>query len=56
MHRLYDQTIAWQEAQILKTKSDFSKWLFAESWFINKELNRNDCAAFSSTYKKLPNY
>ena len=46
-------SIAWQEAQILKTESDYSKRLFAESWFINKEtniLNRNDGVAFPSTY------
>ena len=42
---IHDHRIAWQEAQILKTESDYSKRLFAESWFINKEsniLNRND--------------
>ena len=34
---IHDHRIAWQEAQILKTESDYSKRLFAESWFINKE-------------------
>ena len=51
--------IAWQKAQILKTDSDYSKRLFAESWFINKEsnvLNRNDGVAFPSIYTKLLNY
>ena len=33
---IHDHRIAWQEALILKTKTDYSKWLFAESWFINK--------------------
>ena len=56
---IHDHRIAWQEAQILKTESDYSKRLFAESWFINKEsniLNRNDGVAFPSTYTKLLNY
>ena len=56
---IHDHRIAWQETQILKTESDYSKWLFAESWFINKEsniLNRNDGVAFPSTYTKLLNY
>ena len=56
---IHDHRIAWQEAQILKTESDYSKRLFAESWFINKEsniLNRNDGVAFPSTYIKLLNY
>ena len=51
--------IAWQVAQILKTKLDYSKWLFAESWFINKKsnvLNRNDGVAFPSTNTKSLNY
>ena len=56
---IHDHRIAWQEAQILKTESDYFKRLFTESWFINKEsniLNRNDGVAFSSTYTKLLNY
>ena len=56
---IHDHRIAWQEAQILKTESDYSKRLFAESWFINKEsniLNRNDGVALPSTYTKLLNY
>ena len=54
-----DDTIAWQEAQILKTESDYSKRLFTKSWFINKEfnvLNRNDGVALPSAYIKLLNY
>ena len=56
---IYDRRIAWQEAQILETESDYSKRLFAESWYINKEsnvLNRNDSVAFPSIYSKLLNY
>ena len=56
---IHDHRIAWQEAQILKTESDCSKRLFAESCFINKEfnvLNRNDGVVFPSTYTKLLNY
>ena len=55
----HNHRIAWQEAQIPKTESDYSKWLFTESWFINKEsnvLNRNDGVAFPSAYTKLINY
>ena len=55
---IHDHRIAWQEAQILKTELDYSKRLFAESWFINKEsniLNRNVGVAFPSTYTKLLN-
>ena len=54
-----DHKIAWQEAHIFKTESHYSKRLFAESWFINKESNvsnRNGGAAFPSTYTKLLNY
>ena len=56
---IHDHIIAWQEAQILKIKSGCSKWLFAESWFINKEsngLNRNNGVVFPSTYTELFNY
>ena len=55
--KIHDHRIAWQEVQILKTESDYSKQLFAESWFINKEfiiLNRNDDITFPFTYEKLP--
>ena len=54
-----NHSIAKQEAQILKTESDNSKWLFAESWFINKKSNisnRNDGVTFHSMYKKLINF
>ena len=56
---IQDHRTAWQEAQILKTESDYFKRLFAESWFINKEsnvLNRNDGVPFLSTYTKLLSY
>ena len=55
----HEHRIASQKAQILKTESDYSKRLFAKSWFIHKEsnvLNRNDGVAFPSTYTKLLNY
>ena len=48
--------IAWQEAPIPKMKSDFSKLLFAVSWFINKEsniLNKIDGLNFPSYLKEL---
>ena len=35
---IHDHRIAWQEARILKTESDYSKRLFAESWFIMQSL------------------
>ena len=47
---IHDHRITWQEAEIL----NYSKRLFAESWFINKEsnvLNRNNGVTFPSTYK-----
>ena len=56
---IHSYRIAWQEAQIFQTESDYSKQLFAESWFINKKsnvLNRNVGFTFSSTYAKLLNY
>ena len=39
---IHDHRIAWQEAKIFKTKPHYSKCLFAESWFINKESNDID--------------
>ena len=49
---IHDHRIARQESHILKTESDYSKRLFAESRFKNKEsnvLNRNDDVAFPSS-------
>ena len=51
-----DHTIRWTNVSILKTEKDYSKRLFADSWFINKEpdvMNRNDGKAFPSVYQKL---
>ena len=36
---IHNLRIDWQEAQILKTESGYSKQLFADSWFINIESN-----------------
>ena len=51
-----NHTINWSEVEILKTETDYSKRLFAESWFINEKpevVNRNDGQAFPLVYKKL---
>ena len=51
-----NHTINWSEVKILKTETDYSKRLFAESWFINEKpevMNRNDGHAFPLVYKKL---
>ena len=53
---LLSHTINWSEVEILKTETDYSKRLFAESWFINEKpevMNRNDGRAFPLVYKKL---
>ena len=45
-----------QKVEILKTETDYSKRLFAESWFINEKpevMNRNEGHAFPLVYKKL---
>ena len=48
--------ITRSEVEILKTETDYSKRLFAKSWFINEKpeaMNRNDGHAFPLVYKKL---
>ena len=51
-----DHKINWNDASILHLEQDYTKRLFAESWFINKKshvINRNDGKSFPSVYKKL---
>lgn len=51
-----DHRINWNEAEILKLESDYSKRLFAESWYINSKshvMNRNDGNSFPPVYQKL---
>ena len=51
-----NHTINWSDVEILKTETDYSKRLFAESWFINEKpevMNRNDGHAFPLVNKKL---
>ena len=48
--------INWSNVEVLKTETDYSKRLFAESWFINEKpevMNRNDGHTFLSVHKKL---
>ena len=51
-----DHLIDWYEVKILKVEHDYSKRLFAESWYINEKpqvLNGNDGLSFPGVYGKL---
>ena len=53
---LFDHVIDWAHSRILKTESNFSKRLTAESWFIlsrPKVINRSDGESFSIVYRSL---
>ena len=53
---LFDHVIDWANSRILKTESNFSKRLTAESWFIlsrPKVINRSDGESFAIVYRSL---
>ena len=53
---LFDHVINWANSRILKTESNFSKRLTAESWFIlsrPKAINRSDGESFPIVYRSL---
>ena len=53
---LFDHVIDWANSRILKTESNFSKRLTAESWFIlsrPKVINRSDGESFPIVYRSL---
>ena len=53
---LFDHVIDWSNSRILKTKSNFSKRLTAESWFIlsrPKVINRSNDESFPIVYCSL---
>ena len=53
---LFDHVIDWANSRILKTESNFSKRLIAESWFIlsrPKVINCSDGESFSVVYHSL---
>ena len=53
---LFDHVIDWANSRILKTESNFSKRLTAESWFIlsrPKVINCSDGESFPIVYRSL---
>ena len=53
---LFDHVIDWANSRILKTESNFSKRLPAESWFIlsrPKVINRSNGESFPIVYRSL---
>ena len=53
---LFDHVIDWANSRILKTESNLSKRLPAESWFIlsrPKVINRSDGESFPIVYRSL---